>query len=118
MEESGIPFQQDFISGSLLGRQYAPLTIAYPEEERSSSQTAFLKKALESGRGNLKVYSNMLAKRILFDGNLTARGVEVSDMRLFSCIGLIMLPKGLRIRPVLNLLISHPTGRSVVLRQH
>jgi choline dehydrogenase len=27
MEESGIPFQQDFASGHLLGRQYAPLTM-------------------------------------------------------------------------------------------
>jgi choline dehydrogenase len=118
MEESGIPFQRDFISGSLLGRQYAPLTIAYPEEERSSSQTAFLRKALGSGRGNLKVYPNMLAKRVLFDGNLTAKGVEVSDMRLSSCIGLILLLKSLRICPGFNLLIFHPTGRSVILRQH
>jgi choline dehydrogenase len=67
MDESGISVQQDFISGSLLGRQYAPLTIAYPEEERSSSQTSYLRKALESGRGNLKVYPNMLAKRIVFE---------------------------------------------------
>jgi choline dehydrogenase len=77
MDESGISVQQDFISGSLLGRQYAPLTIAYPEEERSSSQTSYLRKALESGRGNLKVYPNMLAKRIVFDGDLRAKGVEV-----------------------------------------
>jgi choline dehydrogenase len=80
MEESGIPFQQDFISGHLLGRQYAPLTIAYPEEERSSSQTAFLRAALHSGRTNLKVYANMLAKRIVFNDTKTAMGVEVSGM--------------------------------------
>jgi choline dehydrogenase len=78
MEESGIPVQQDFISGHLLGRQYAPLTISYPEEERSSSQTSFLGAALSSGRTNLKVYPNMLVKRVVFDGNLTAKGVEVS----------------------------------------
>ena len=78
MEESGIPFQQDFASGHLLGRQYAPLTIAHPEEERSSSQTSFLRAALRSGRTNLKLYANTLARRILFDGTMTATGVEVS----------------------------------------
>jgi choline dehydrogenase len=79
MEESGIPYQQDFVSGYLLGRQYAPLTISYPEEERSSSQTSFLRAALRSGRMNLKVYTNTLAKRIVFDGSLTAMGIEVSS---------------------------------------
>jgi choline dehydrogenase len=79
MEESGIPYQQDFVSGNLLGRQYAPLTISYPEEERSSSQTSFLRAALRSGRTNLKVYPNTLAKRIVFDGSLTAMGIEVSS---------------------------------------
>lgn len=77
MEESGIPFQQDFASGYLLGRQYAPLTIAYPEEERSSSQSSYLRAALQSGRMNLQIYPNMLAKRVMFNGTLNAIGVEV-----------------------------------------
>lgn len=81
MEQSGIPSQQDFASGHLLGRQYAPLTIAYPEEERSSSQTSFLRAALHSGRTNLKIYPNMLTRRIVFNGTLTAMGVEVSSER-------------------------------------
>jgi len=76
MAESGIPVQQDFASGHLLGRQYAPLTISYPDEERSSSRS-FLHGAWESGRSNLVVYPNMLARRIVFDGALTAMGVEV-----------------------------------------
>ena len=76
MQESGIPEQQDFASGSLLGRQYAPATISYPDEERSSSQS-YLDRALQSGRGNLRIYPNTLAKRLLFDGNLTATGVEL-----------------------------------------
>ncbi|KAI5362869.1 putative glucose-methanol-choline oxidoreductase, FAD/NAD(P)-binding domain superfamily [Septoria linicola] len=76
MAESGIPVQQDFASGHLLGRQYAPLTISYPEEERSSSQTSYLRSALKSGRTNLKVYSNTLARKIIFNGT-TAMGVEV-----------------------------------------
>lgn len=77
MQESGLPLQQDFISGNLLGRQYAPLTISYPEEERSSSESSFLRAALASGRHNLKVYPNTLAKRIVFNGTMTAMGVEV-----------------------------------------
>ncbi|KAK5741183.1 hypothetical protein LTR17_004123 [Elasticomyces elasticus] len=76
MAESGIPKQQDFSSGSLLGRQYAPLTISYPEEERSSSASSYLRAALRSGRNNLKVYVHTLAKRVLFDGK-DASGVEV-----------------------------------------
>lgn len=76
MRESGIPEQQDFSSGSLLGSQYAPLTIAYPEEERSSSESSYLRTALSSSRTNLKVYPGTLAKRVLFSTNKTATGVE------------------------------------------
>jgi choline dehydrogenase len=76
MEESGIPYQEDFASGSLLGRQYAPLTISYPDEERSSSAD-YLKAALHSGKENLKLYSHTLARRVVFDDNLTATGVEL-----------------------------------------
>lgn len=76
MRESGIPEQQDFISGSLLGSQYAPLTISYPQEERSSSQASYLQAALRSGRTNLKIYTHTLAKRVLFNDNKTAIGVQ------------------------------------------
>lgn len=76
MKESGIPEQQDFASGSLIGRQYAPATISYPNEERSSSQS-YLDRAVHSRRENLKIYPNTLAKRVLFNGNLTATGVEL-----------------------------------------
>ena len=76
MEESGIPIQQDFSSGSLLGRQYAPATVSYPDEERSTSQ-AYLDRARHSDRENLKIYPNTLARRVVFDSNMTATGVEV-----------------------------------------
>lgn len=79
MQEVGIPSQQDFSSGSLLGRQWAPLTISYPEEERSSSESSYLRAALMSGRTNLKVYTHTLAKRVLFDANKTATGVELES---------------------------------------
>ncbi|EME44923.1 hypothetical protein DOTSEDRAFT_87417 [Dothistroma septosporum NZE10] len=77
MGQSGIPVQQDFSSGHLLGRQYAPLTISYPEEERSSSEASYLRAALRSGRTNLEVYTHTLAKRVVFDNNKSATGVEV-----------------------------------------
>ena len=76
MEESGIPIQRDFSSGSLLGRQYAPVTISYPDEERSTSQ-AYLDRAMQSGRDNLKIYPNTLAMSVLFNENLAATGVEL-----------------------------------------
>jgi hypothetical protein len=114
MNESGISVQQDFISGNLLGRQYAPLTIAYPEEERSSSQSSYLRKALSSGRGNLVLYPNMLAKRVVFEGDLRARGVEVSHSRL------ILDAFILTVLWTWNLLIPQfvVSGRSIVVWQH
>ena len=69
----GIPTIQDFSSGKLLGAQYTPLTVSSPNEERSSSESSFLRAA--KGRKNLKVYSRTLAKRILFDDNKKATGV-------------------------------------------
>ncbi|TKA25745.1 hypothetical protein B0A50_05842 [Salinomyces thailandicus] len=77
MREAGVPEQQDFSSGELLGRQYAPVTVSYPDEERSSSESSYLQTALRSGRENLKVYTHTLAKRVLFNGNKTATGVEL-----------------------------------------
>ncbi len=79
MRESGIPEQQGFSSGSLLGRQHAPLTISYPEQERSSSEVSYLRAALRSGRDNLKVHTHTLAKRVLFDDGKTATGVQVES---------------------------------------
>lgn len=70
----GIPTIQDFSSGKLLGAQYTPITVSSPNEERSSSESSFLRAA--KGRKNLKVYSRTLAKRILFDDK-KATGVLV-----------------------------------------
>ena len=61
----GIPTIQDFSSGKLLGAQYAPLSVSSPSEERSSSESSFLRAA--KGRKNLRVYSRTMAKKILFD---------------------------------------------------
>ncbi|KAE9981233.1 hypothetical protein EG328_011783 [Venturia inaequalis] len=76
MAQLGFPVQQDFISGSLLGSQIAPVTIL-PDQTRASSQSTYLDVALASGRTNLKVYTYSLAKRIIFSSNKTATGVQV-----------------------------------------
>lgn len=70
----GIPPIRDFSSGKLLGAQYTPLTVSSPNEERSSSESSFLRAA--KGRRNLKVYSRTLAKRVLFEDK-KATGVLV-----------------------------------------
>ena len=79
----GIPTIQDFSSGTLLGAQYTALTISSPDEERSSSESSFLRAA--QGRKNLKVYSRTLAKRILFEDN-QATGVLVQTANGTACL--------------------------------
>lgn len=77
MQQLGFPVQQDFISGNLLGAQYAPVTVRPDGQTRDSSQTSYLETSIQNGRTNLKVYTHTLAKQILFDSNNTATGVRV-----------------------------------------
>lgn len=77
MKQLGFPVQQDFISGSLLGAQYAPVTVQPDAQTRDSSQTSFLQTSIQNGRTNLKVYTHTLAKQILFDADKTVTGVRV-----------------------------------------
>jgi choline dehydrogenase len=72
----GIPTVQDFNSGSLLGAQYSAQTIRPAGEIRDSSESSFL--AAASGRPNLHVFSNTMAKKITFSGT-TATGVTVTS---------------------------------------
>ncbi|MCJ1432986.1 hypothetical protein MMC27_002345 [Xylographa pallens] len=72
----GIPPAQDFSSGDLMGAQYTPVTMSSPNEERSSSESSFLQAAKD--RPNLKVYTQTLAKQILFDDTKKATGVLLS----------------------------------------
>lgn len=78
LNEIGIGQTQDFNSGSLLGAQYCSSTIQPSNQNRESSQTAFLNDA--QGRSNLKTYTLTLAKKILFDSNNKATGVVVSTL--------------------------------------
>ena len=70
---------EDMSSGALLGAQYVTQVVA-PDQTRSSSQASYLSYALASNRQNLIVYPRTMAKRIIFDGNLTATGVAVSSI--------------------------------------
>lgn len=81
MQALGFPNQSDFMSGSLLGSAYAPVTVDPEGQIRSSSQESYLNAAFQSPRTNLKVYTHTLAKKILFDSNKTAIGVQVFSER-------------------------------------
>ena len=75
--EIGIPPTKDFNSGTLSGSQYAAATIDPNGSFRASSQETFLTAA--AGRSNLKVFDLTMAKRILFDQNKNAVGVQVNS---------------------------------------
>ncbi|KAK2791744.1 hypothetical protein FQN52_004660 [Onygenales sp. PD_12] len=76
MQALGLAEAQDFNSGKLIGHQYCSSTIDAKFKTRSSSQTAFLTKLPPS---NLKLFTNTLGKRVLFDDEKNAVGVEVAD---------------------------------------
>ncbi|KAJ9611690.1 hypothetical protein H2200_004874 [Cladophialophora chaetospira] len=77
--ELGFNETSDFNHGELNGlTQYVTQTIA-PDMTRSSSEASYLEWALASNRQNLLVYPRTLAKRILFDANMTATGVSVTS---------------------------------------
>lgn len=67
-------------SGHLLGCAWTTNTIEPASQERSSSQTTYHARAMKDTY--LQIYTNTLAKRILFDGSKTARQVEVESSGL------------------------------------
>ena len=78
MNGIGIPTRPDFNSGDLLGAQYCSSTITPGNQKRASSQTTFLEAA--KNRPNLKVYSLTQAKKILFNGDKRATGVQIPGL--------------------------------------
>ncbi|KAH9984868.1 choline dehydrogenase [Xylariaceae sp. FL0662B] len=78
--EIGIPDAEDFNSGKLVGSQFITVTIDPTTATRSSSQTAFLDTC--QARPNVKVFRETFARRIVFDKDKRATGVDV-DSRLF-----------------------------------
>ncbi|KAJ5946731.1 hypothetical protein N7454_003570 [Penicillium verhagenii] len=75
MNAIGINNTQDFNLGSLMGAQYCSSTIDPSSELRSSSEASFLSTIHPS---TLTTYTNTLAKKVIFDNDLTATGVEVT----------------------------------------
>lgn len=73
MEAIGIKEAQDFNTGSLLGTQYCSSTIRPGDQTRSSSESSFL----QSPPGSLDVHKNTLAKKVIFDKNKKATGVQI-----------------------------------------
>ncbi|KAI4159450.1 MAG: hypothetical protein L6R39_000352 [Caloplaca ligustica] len=65
-------------SGNLLGWTWITETINPATQVRSTSESAFLREALQLN-GNLITYRNTLAKKILFDGDKRAVGVAVES---------------------------------------
>lgn len=79
MQSIGINLTEDFNSGSLFGAQYCPSTIEASDQKRSTSEAAFLRSASTHLR-TLTIYKNTLAKRILFNAQKRAIGVQVQSL--------------------------------------
>lgn len=119
VQELGFPVQQDFMSGHLLGAQYAPVTVDPHGQVRSSSQESYLQAAFQSKRTNLKVYTHTLAKQVMFSSNKTATGVKVvsgnGDPYILSARSEIILSAGAFQSP--QLLMVSGVGPKDQLRQ-
>jgi choline dehydrogenase len=74
MQEVGIAVSNGITSGVLMGSSYVIATLQ-GDQKRESSETAFLTPA--SSRSNLKIYTNTMAKKVVFSGK-TAKGVLAS----------------------------------------
>lgn len=73
----GITSINGFQSGQLIGSSYALATINHDQNVRESSETAFLEPLLGEVDTNLIVFPLTMAKRIIFDSDRRATGVEV-----------------------------------------
>lgn len=77
IEKLGITSIKGFNSGSLLGNSYCTSTLS-PSDQTRSTSTAYIDSALDLS--NLKVYTQTLAQKVIFNGNKTATGVQVSSL--------------------------------------
>ena len=78
MQQAGLPASQGFSSGTLMGYAVPPVTQDPSNQQRSSSETSFLREILEQTL-DCTIYTNTLAKRILFDDSKNAKGVLVES---------------------------------------
>ncbi|CDM35856.1 CAZyme family AA3 [Penicillium roqueforti] len=77
MEAIGIDQAKDFVQGNIMGAQYCASTIDPANELRSSSEQSFLSKIRPK---SLTTYTNTLAKKVVFDENNRATGVQVKGL--------------------------------------
>jgi choline dehydrogenase-like flavoprotein len=77
MQAIGIKEVDDFNQGSLMGGQYCSSTIDPANEIRSSSEESFLSKITPA---SLTTYTNTLAKKVIFNQNKKATGVQVRGL--------------------------------------
>ncbi|CAG8039338.1 unnamed protein product [Penicillium nalgiovense] len=77
MEAIGIDQVDDFNLGDIMGVQYCASTIDASSQLRSSSESSFLNKITPD---SLTTYTNTLAKKIVFDRNKRATGVQVKGL--------------------------------------
>ncbi|EJT46954.1 GMC oxidoreductase [Trichosporon asahii var. asahii CBS 2479] len=74
MSSNGLPQALDFNTGALTGHNWVTTTIDPSTMKRSSSETSFMTAAKR--RPNFTVFQLTMAKRILFDDNKKAIGVQ------------------------------------------
>ncbi|KAA6411749.1 MAG: versicolorin b synthase [Lasallia pustulata] len=75
LKQLGLSQVPGFTDGNLFGWSYIAETLA-PDQVRSTSESSFLREAFVETT-NLVVYKSTLAKKILFDKNNSATGVQV-----------------------------------------
>lgn len=75
LKQLGLLEVPGFTDGNLFGWSYIAETLA-PDQVRSSSESSFLREAFVE-TANLVVYKSTVAKKILFDKNNRANGVQV-----------------------------------------
>jgi choline dehydrogenase len=117
MEAIGIDKAQDFNMGSLMGAQYCSSTIDPSNELRSSSEESFLSKIKPR---TLTTYSNTLAKKVVFEDNKRATGVQVrgalGNMVTISASEEVIISAGVFQSP--QLLMVSGVGPSDQLEEH
>lgn len=76
MQAAGLSPIQGLNSGNLIGYSTMTATVDSRTATRDSSETSFLQAGARGG-SNLKIYPDALVKRVTFDGNKRATGVDV-----------------------------------------
>ncbi|KAL8665985.1 MAG: hypothetical protein Q9168_007580 [Polycauliona sp. 1 TL-2023] len=76
-EKLGMKRINGFSSGNLLGSAFVPFTIDPKTQQRSSSESSFLRSLPPNAR--LQVFDHTLAQKVIFDWRNTATGVVASS---------------------------------------